>query len=198
MARRRRRKLHVEELEGLLERPDPAAEAAQAEEEKTSPQGEQAADTPQARVLELQKSAGNRAVAAALERRAGPAAVAGWPKQRQLIIDGTAIPLESYSESSLPPASPVGQTKPRADEFTGPGEMIVYVPNGGWTAGLIRAARARQAYERIELVIPTKDGRGIRIILTAAALVSLASASDDLYRLTLQFMAREYTQSPPP
>jgi hypothetical protein len=203
MARRRRRRFHFEELEELLERPDPTAEAAHAEAEKTAPDGEKAGlDTPQSRVLELQKTAGNRAVGAVLDRVA--AAVPRWPKQKQLILDGLVLPLEAFTGGLPGPAgTPGGGTaKPRADEFTGPGELDVTLPVGEWSPELFnRYNRGDAVFKTVELVIPTKDGKGIRIILTGVVIVELASSgggAHPLERLTLTFQARTFTQNPPP
>jgi hypothetical protein len=203
MARRRRRKFHFEELEELLQRPDPTAEAAHAEAEKTSPEGEKAAaDTPQSRVLELQKTAGNRAVGAVLDRVA--AADPRWPKQKQLILDGLTLPLESFMGGmTSPTASPgSGTSKPRADEFTGPGELKVTIPVGEWSPELFnRYNRGDAVFNTVEIVVPTKDGKGIRIVLTDVEIVELASSgggAHPLEQLTLEFSKRTFTQNPPP
>jgi hypothetical protein len=101
MARRRKRSRFEfgGDLEGLLERPDPQTEKAQAEDEKTQdghPGAEHAgAGGPHERLLELQKTAGNRAVGAVLDRlahdaaHAAPAGGGGWPRDKQILFDGT-------------------------------------------------------------------------------------------------------------
>ena len=54
-------------------------------------------------MLELQKTAGNRAITAAISRWGLPwipmAAAPQWPKEPQVIIDGVVIPLQSWSWS---------------------------------------------------------------------------------------------------
>ena len=102
---RMRTKLREEELEELEERlektePGPAAEEKAEEKEaaQKTPGAPEAADGPAARVLELQKTVGNRADRPALARWPLFAAppVAQWPKHLEMVIDGkTVIPLES-------------------------------------------------------------------------------------------------------
>ena len=82
--RARMRKLREEDLEELLEQdqgePEPRRRRAR-------PTSAPAAD----KALELQKTAGNRAVGAALQRWPGCRAVplvAKWPKEPQMIVDG--------------------------------------------------------------------------------------------------------------
>ena len=207
MARRRRRKFHFEELERPLERPDPTAEAEHAEEEKTKdPQAgaEHAAAGPQAQVLELQKTAGNRAVGAVLDRWTHPVLAPGsWPKQKQLVFDGKVVPLESVSQGAgshvAHPGS--GSGKPKPDEFAGPGELSVVIPSGGWSQELFRQFEGGEVFKTVEVVVPTADGKGMRLILAVVEITGFAShggGDHPLEMLTLSFRKRTFTQNPPP
>jgi hypothetical protein len=209
MARRRRRKFHFEELE----RPDPAAEKAQAEEEKTQdghPEAEHGAaggGGPHAQLLELQKTAGNRAVGAMLDRlshdatHAAPSGGGGWPKEKQIFFDGTGVPLESVNLGVVSATQPgSGARAPKPDEFGGPGEISVVLPAGGWLNDLSRAFERGDPYETVEIVVPAAGGGGIRLILTAVAISGFASSGGGehpLATVTLKFAQRTVSQKPP-
>jgi hypothetical protein len=207
--RKRRRKFHFEELEGLHERPDPTADKAQAEEEKTLDGhhgGEPAAGGPHEHLLELQKTAGNRAVGAVLERmahdaaHAAPAGGGGWPKEKQIIFDGTGVPLESVNLGVVGATSPGGGSRtPKPDEFGGPGEISVVLPDGGWLNDLSRAHKRGEPYKTVEIIVPGPGG-GLRLILTAVVIRGFASSGGGQHPLatvTLQFEKRTLSQKPP-
>ena len=65
-------------------------------------------------MLDLQKTAGNRATTAAISRWGLPwlpmAAAPQWPKEPQVIIDGVVIPLQSWSMDGGGTAAPRGRT----------------------------------------------------------------------------------------
>jgi hypothetical protein len=68
--------------------------------------------TPQTRALELQKSAGNRAVA----RWAGPwlaqrKSQARWPEESQVLVEGETVPLESWWWNETTTATGIGGGK---------------------------------------------------------------------------------------
>ena len=90
--RARMRKLREEDLEEL-------AEQLEAEPEKAAPQATKQAPEVE-KALELQKTVGNRAVGAALQRWPvfGGPLLAQWPKEPQMIVDGQVIPIESFQE----------------------------------------------------------------------------------------------------
>jgi hypothetical protein len=209
MARRRRRKFHFGELEGHLERPDPTAEKAQAEEEKTQDGhagAEPGAGGPHAQLLELQKTAGNRAVGAVLDRLAhdaahsAPAGGGGWPKEKQILFDGSGVPLESVNLGAVGAThGGSGARAPKPDEFGGPGEISVVLPDGGWLNEISRAYDHAEMYETVEIVVPTAGG-GLRLILTAVELSGFASSGGGehpLATVTLKFQKRTLSQSPP-
>jgi hypothetical protein len=211
MARRRKRsRFHFEELEGQLERPDPTAEKAQAEEEKTQdghPGAEHGASGPHAQLLELQKTAGNRAVGAVLDRlahdatHAAPAGGGGWPKEKQIIFDGSGVPLESVNLGAVGAARPgSGSRTPKPDEFGGPGEISVVLPAGGWLNDISRAFEHGEVYKTVEIVVPGAGGGGLRLILTAVELSGFASSGGGdhpLATVTLKFQKRTLSQQPP-
>ena len=68
------------------------------------------------------------------------------------------------------------------------------------SAFLLQASRG-PGYKTVEIVIPTKDGKGIRFILTDV-LISGYSVSKDsdspLESVSLNFKKREFSQDPPP
>jgi hypothetical protein len=210
MARRRRHKFHFEELERMLEPPDPTAEKAQAEEEKTQdghPGAEHAPGGPHEQVLELQKTAGNRAVGAVLDRlahgaaHAAPAGGGGWPKEKQILFDGTGMPLESVNLGVVGATHPAsGSRTPKADEFGGPGEISVVLPDGGWLNELSRAFERGDPYKTIEIVVPSAGGGGLRLILTAVVIAGFASSGGGAHPLatvTLNYQKRTLSQKPP-
>ena len=69
--------------------------------EKERPKEREREASPADKVLDLQKTAGNRATTAALSRWGFPGfpatAAPTWPKEPQVIIDGVVIPLEAWS-----------------------------------------------------------------------------------------------------
>ena len=200
MGRRGRiRRLREEDLEELLEQEE-------AEPEKVPAKAAQP-ETPVARALELQKTAGNRATGAALARwpyLGVPQATAQWPKEKQLILDDTVIPMESFAESvatnraALSPNS--GTSKP--NDVTGEGEVVVTLKLGDWSPDLFKANIAGKQYKTVELVVPGTDGKGVRWILTDVMISGLATSSGGGDRptqsLQLHFKRREFSQSPPP
>ena len=213
MARRRKRSRFEfgGDLEGLLERPDPQTEKAQAEDEKTQ-EGHAGAEHagaggPHERLLELQKTAVNRAVGAVLDRlahdaaHAAPAGGGGWPTDKQILFDGTGMPLESVNLGVVGAPHPGGGFRtPKPDEFGGPGEISVVLPDGGWLNDLERAFRRGEPYKNVEIVVPTAGGGGLRLILTAVAIAGYASSgggAHPLATLTLKYAQRTLSQKPP-
>jgi len=201
---RMRKLLREEDVEELLEQADEMPEV----QKKPTAKAE-TGEEPAAKVLELQKTAGNRAVGAALQRWGGPMLAqqqAQWPKDPQLLLDGKPIPFEAYSESpsrtttSGGPSS--GSRTPTADQFTGPGDIHVVIKWGDWVPDLYKGALEGKHYDTVEIVIPTKDGKGIRIILKDVTLTgyTIGQSSGDApsVQLSLTFQKREFAQTPPP
>ena len=77
--------------------------------------------------------------------------------------------------------------------------MIKY---GDWVADLYRDALEGKHYETVEIVIPTKDGKGFRMILTDVMIsgYTMGAAGRDAptVQLSFSFKKREFAQTPPP
>ena len=72
---------------------------------------------------------------------------------------------------------------------------------GKHSADLLLQATRGPGYKTVEIVIPTKDGKGIRFTLTDVLIsnYSISSSSDNpLESLALNFKKREFSQDPPP
>jgi type VI protein secretion system component Hcp len=201
---RMRKLLREEDIEDLLQQVDGEPEKEQVAQKVSK------AATPVDRALDLQKAAGNRAVGAALDRWALPwvpqaaQQAPQWPKEPQLILDGVVIPLESYSETVNSPTS-VGAgnaRNPKDDRFSGPGEVSVVVELGDWSPELMRRALRGEHYKTAQIVIPSKDGKGVRWILTDVLIsgynVGGGGGGAPHESLTLHFQKREFAQTPPP
>ena len=202
---RMRKLLREEDLEELLEQ-------SEAEPEVTKEAAPNGTKQPTAvdKTLELQKAAGNRAVTAALQRWGGPGLAAAaqqqpkWPKEPELLLDGKPIGMEAYSETQNRPTSvgSVGGTnRPQGEEFSGPGDIHVVIKWGDWVADLYQAALEGRHYATVEIVVPTKDGKGFRMILTDVTLSGYTtSAARDMpsVQLSFSFKKRQFAQTPPP
>jgi Type VI secretion system effector, Hcp len=219
MARRMRiRKLReeldeLEELQHGTDRTEKAVEEKDAEKQK-DPQADGAAalqtEDPVARTLELQKTAGNKAVGAAIARwpTLGAPPAAQWPKQLEMIIDGkTVIPLESAQMGTSGPhtsSASVGANRERAEKDES-GEIVVTLKQGKWSTDLFRESLSGSGYKMVEIVFPGKDGKGVRVIL-ADVLISgwsmsgHGSTNDDspMESISLNFKKRTFSQDPPP
>ena len=190
-----------EELQELLEE-----KAAKPHAEPEAETAKSAKADPAARVLELQKTAGNRAVGAALSRwpRFGAPAVAQWPKESQMILDGTSIPIESIQEAIQGSGTGSSTTSGNMNKSgaTGPGEIIVTLKMGKHSSDLLLQSQTGSGYKTVEIVIPSKDGKGgFRFILTDV-LISNYSISSGLSSptesLELSFKKREFSHDAPP
>jgi type VI protein secretion system component Hcp len=205
----------VEELEELLEQagPGPAAEEKAAEEAKedatkSAPADVAKQDPSAAGVLALQKTAGNRAVGAMLSRWPvlGTQQLAQWPKEPQLILDDTVIPLESFQEQVRNPTTAVGagSTAPRDEDLKGPGDIVVAIKMGKYSPDLFQRSLKGNGYKTVQIVMPTKDGKGFRIILADVLISSYSVGASGAHdnapyeSLTLSFKKREFSQDPPP
>ncbi len=215
---RMRTKLREEELEELEERlektePGPAAEEKAEQEkeaEQKTPGAPEAADGPAARVLELQKAAGNRATGAALARwpllgAAQP--VAEWPKTLEMIIDGrTVIPLESAQlgqQRHMTNATGRGIEQDKSLDVGG--EMVVTLKQGKWSSDLFRESLSGRGFKTVEIVFPGKDGKGMRVILEDVLISSYsvsghggADHDSPMDSISLNFKNRTFSEDPPP
>src|SRR5215218_3323616 len=175
MRTRRRQRRHDEDEIELLERPRVANEPSPAD-----------------RALDLQRTAGNHAVGAALDRWALPwvPAAPQWPKERQVIFDGTAIPLLSFSFGGGESAGAGG----------GPGrasirEATVSVPVGTHSSEFSLATAEGRPFAKVVIVTP-KGESGVTITLTDV-LIASATGSGEMQTLQLNFGGDELSSSPP-
>jgi hypothetical protein len=198
MARKARMRMRKDELEELLEQADPEVV------EQVAPRAAKA-EGPADKALELQKTAGNRAVGALLQRWAGPALWMAaqqpqWPKQSQLIVDGQVVPLESVNEAVGNTGS-VGVGSAGKERSMGAGDLSVVIPHGDWVPKFHEAASAGKHYKTVEVVI-VKNGKGIRFTLTDVLIstIDYDSGAGDEPRMALQlsFQKREVSMAPPP
>jgi hypothetical protein len=183
--RRREERLEEEEEQGR----EPAQENVL---EKERPQEKEA--TAADRVLDLQKSAGNRATTAALSRWGFPGfpatAAPTWPKEPQVIIDGVAIPLEGWSmaEGQAP-----GGTGPERSQLN---DVSIVTPFGPHSTELMRKATQGGQIKTVIIVVPTKDGKGYTVTLEEVA-ISSYSISDRTASWAMSYRKRTFAETPP-
>ncbi len=176
------RRLRETDLDELLEQAEPTAEPSPTK-----------AQTPVARTLELQQTAGNRAVGAALQRWPMPFArpTAQWPKEPQVIVDGTAVPMVSYSWADGPNLG-TGGGGPGKAHFR---EVNISIRPGKLSAELgVKAARGEQI-KTVIIVMPKGDGG--HTITFKDVLISNFQAAGDTDTFTANFAAYEMGTSPP-
>ena len=178
--KRRRRDEELEEQEREHERLQQELVASQA--------------TPADRVLELQKTAGNRATTAALSRWGLPtlplAAAPQWPKEPQVIIDGAVIPLEGWSMAE----GHDGAAGP--DRSSHLNDVNVVTPLGDHSADLMLKATQGAQIKTAVIVIPTKDGKGYTVTLEEVV-ISSYSVSDRTVSWALSYRKRTFAETPP-
>ena len=188
--KRRRRQQRLEEEEEHQGR-EPAQESV-LEKERPKEREATAAD----RVLELQKTAGNRATTAALSRWGLPwfpaTAAPQWPKEPQVIFDGVVIPLESFSWSEGRSGSG-GSTSPGAGQLN---DVTIMTTLGEHSTDLQLAAVQGRHFKTVVIVVPGKDGTGYTVTLTDGV-ISSYSISERNESWALSFRKQEFSQSPP-
>jgi hypothetical protein len=196
--KRRRREERLEEEEQERGR-EPAEEAVQ---EKERPQEREA--TAVDRVLDLQKTAGNRATTEAISRWGMPwlplAAAPQWPKGPQVILDGVVIPLESWSwaeTSAGTGAGPTGQGVAHLDDIN------VTTVSGDHSSDLMQKTAQGQPIKTVFIVVPGKDGKGVTIKLENVMITSYQTSGSSgggapVETWSLSYTKRELTQAPPP
>jgi hypothetical protein len=191
MGVKRKRKRREEELEEREQ---------EQEEERPRERKDAAPAAPADRALELQKTAGNRAVGAALARWGMPwvpvMAAPQWPKEAQVIADGKVMPLQSWSWSDGSSGVGTGASS------TGPGraqlnEVSVTTTIGDHSADLMLRTAEGRAFKTVMIVVPGKDGKGITLTFTDV-LISNYQVSGNLETWSLSFAKKEFSQSPPP
>ena len=189
--KRRRREERLEEEEQARE---PAQENV-LEKERPKEREATAAD----RVLDLQKTAGNRAVGAALSRWGLPwfpaTAAPQWPKEPQVIVDGVVIRLESWSWSDGQSGVGAGgsSTAPGQAQFN---DVHIMTTLGDHSPDLLQATAQGRHFKTVVIVMPGKDGKGYTVTLTDGIITSY-SISDKNESWSLSFAKKEFSQSPP-
>jgi Type VI secretion system effector, Hcp len=183
-----RRKRREEELEGI----EPQRDEEEQEERKAANPA-----APADRALELQKTAGNRAVGAALARWGMPwipaTAAAQWPKEAQVILDGEVLPLKSWSWSEATAGTGAASTGAGKPQFN---EVNVSTTIGEHSAELTMRTAGGRPFKTVIIVVPGKDGKGITLTFTDV-LISGYQVSGDLESWSLSFAKKEFSQSPP-
>jgi len=190
--KRRRREERLEEEEREQGR-EPAQEAVQ---EKERPREREAAPTD--RVLDLQKTAGNRATNAAIARWGFPwfpaTAAPQWPKEPQVIVDGEAIPLLSWS---WPESGNSGTgTSGTAKENARLNDVHVMTALGDHSADLALKLTRGDHIKTVVIVKPGKDGKGVTVTLHDV-LITGYSVSGDTEQWSMNFAKKEFSQEPP-
>ncbi len=183
--KRRRREERLEEEEQGLEQ----------EKEQERPREREAA--PADRVLELQKTAGNRATNAAISRWGFPwfpaAAAAQWPKEPQVIADGLVIPLTSWSWSEG--SSGVGGSSGR-DGKAQLKDVHVVTPMGKTSADIALRVTSGRPFDKLVIVVPGKDGKGMTFTFTNVHVHGYQPAGEvDMWSFSYDNV--QFSQSPP-
>ncbi len=185
MGVQRKRRRREEEREDEEEREQPREKEREVATEST----------PADRVLELQKTAGNRAVGAAISRWGLPwlpqTLAPQWPKEPQVIVDGMVLPMSSFSWSDPQGGTGASQGTPRTD-----GDVIITTTVGDHSSDLWQRTAEGKPFKTVIIVVPHKNGTGATITLTEAFLTSY-TVSGQTESWGLQFQKRELSQSPP-
>ena len=201
MGARRKRRRREERLEEEEEQPgrEPAQESV-LEKERPKEREATAAD----RVLDLQKTAGNRATTEAIARWGLPwlpmAAAPQWPKESQVIIDGVALPLESWSWSEGSTGTGGSATGPNLSQLN---DVHISVRSGEHSADLMLKTAQGQQIKTVFIVVPGKDGKGITVKLENVMITSYQTSGSSgggapVDTFALSFTKRELTKAPPP
>ena len=189
--KRRRREERLEEEEEQQGR-EPAQESV-LEKERPKEREATAAD----RVLDLQKTAGNRATTAALSRWGFPGfpatAAPQWPKEPQVIIDGVVIPLTAFSSSEGRSGDGGPTTSPGGVQLN---DVTIMTTLGEHSTDLHMAAVQGRQFKTVVIVMPGKDGKGFTVTLTDGV-ISSYSISERNESWSLSFRKKEFSQSPP-
>ena len=197
--KRRRREERLEEEEEEERGREPAEENVL---EKERPQEREA--TAVDRVLDLQKTAGNRATTEAISRWGMPwlplAAAPQWPKEPQLIADGTVIPILSWSwtDNSTGVGGGTGAGKPDPGK-----EISISTSLGSHSADLLLRTAEGRPFKTVYIVVPGKDGKGVSIELENVMITSYSTSGDSagsgaVETYSLSYTKRKLTEAPPP
>jgi len=182
--KRRRREERLEEDEQVRE---PAEENVLEKERPKEKEG-----TVADRVLDLQKTAGNRATTEAIARWGLPtplAAAPQWPKEPQVIVDGVVIPLQAWSMTE-------GHGGAEGPDRSQLNDVNIVTALGDDTSDLMRKAAQGAGIKTVVIVVPTKDGRGFTVTLEEVV-ISSYSVSDKTVSLALSYRKRTFAETPP-
>jgi hypothetical protein len=183
--KRRRREERLEEEEQARE---PAQENVLEQERPKEKEG-----TVADRVLDLQKTAGNRAATEAIARWGLPtlplSAAPQWPKEPQVIIDGVVIPLQAWSMTE----GHGGATGPDRSQLN---DVNIVTALGDHSTDLMRKATQGAGVKTVVIVVPTKDGKGYTVTLEEVV-ISSYSVSDKTVSLALSYRKRTFAETPP-
>ena len=184
--KRRRREERLEEEEEQGREPSPENVL-----EKERPKEKEA--TPADRVLDLQKTAGNRATTAALSRWGFPGfpatAAPTWPKEPQVIVDGVVIPLQSWSMAE----GHGGAVGPDRSHLS---DVNVVTPLGDHSTDLMLKATQGGQIKTVVIVVPTKDGKGFTVTLEEVV-ISSYSVSDQTVSWAMSYRKKTFAETPP-
>jgi hypothetical protein len=156
-------------------------------------------------VLELQKTAGNRATGEAIARWGTGwlplAAAPRWPKEPQVVIDGDLVlPLVGYAGVGHRPVGTVGSGS--THERDGGAErgfmedVFITVATGEHTAKLAQAATQGRHLGKVEIIVPGRGG-GIRFTMIDVVVASY-QVSGQLDTYVFNFAKHEFSTAPPP
>jgi len=191
--RKRRRREELEEEE--QERGREPAEENVLEKERPKEKETTAAD----RVLELQKTAGNRATTEAISRWGLPwfpaTAAPQWPKEPQVIIDGKVIPLQSWSWSDSSHgggtgAGSIGAGRPELND------VQIQTALGEHSADLALKATGGAHIKTVVVVLPGKDGKGVTFTFHDVLITGYSISNKD-ESWAMNFTRKEFSQEPP-
>ena len=193
MGVQRKRRRREERLEEEEQGREPSPENVLEKERPTDKEA-----TAAGRVLDLQKTAGNRAVGAALSRWGLPwlplAAAPQWPKEPQVILDGLVLPLQSWSRSQGPgTGTGTGVSSPDQRQLN---DVHVTTAIGDHSPDLMRKTTSGEHIKTVIIVMPGKDGNGFTVTLHEA-LITGYSISDKHESWSLNFAKKEFGQEPP-
>ena len=195
--KRRRREERLEEEEQERGR-EPAQENVLEKERAQEKEG-----TVADRVLDLQKTAGNRATTEAIARWGLPwlplSAAPQWPKEPQVIVDGVVIPLQSWSwaDTSLGTGAGPGRGAAHLSDIN------ITTVMGDHSPDLLRKTAQGGTIKTVYIVVPGKDGKGVTIELENVMITSYQTSGDSagnkpLETYALSYTKRSLTEAPPP
>jgi hypothetical protein len=189
--KRRRREERLEEEEQERGR-EPEQESV-LEKERAQEREPTAVD----RVIDLQKTAGNRATTAALSRwgiAALPLAAAPqWPKEPQVIVDGMVIKLESWGWAGQTPTTGAGSVGAGRVQLN---DANLQTALGDHSSDLARKCTGGEPIKTLVVVVPGKDGKGVTFTFHDVIITSY-SISGNQESWSINFRSKEFSETPP-